>query len=110
MSMEENKKLFGTGIKVWSILCIVAGVFGAISNFALGAIVMAIVGLAVPGLYIWLLIGKKRLTFYLIIAAVAIIFVLNIALYKANFVIALLGFVNPLITYAFLSKYWREMK
>ena len=108
--MEENKVTFGTGIKVWSILCIVSGTLTAIINIVSGNFLLAITGIAILASYTWLLIGKKRLAFFLIIAAAAVGFILNIAIYNINFIIALLGFANPLIAYALLSKYWHQME
>jgi len=108
--MEENKVTFGTGIKVWSILCIVSGTLTAIINIVSGNFLLAITGIAILASYTWLLIGKKRLAFFLIMAVAAVVFILNIAVYNINFIIALLGFVNPLTAYALLSKYWHQME
>jgi len=108
--MEENKVTFGTGIKVWSILCIVSGTLTAIFNLVSGNYLLVITGIFLLASYAWLLIGKKRLAFFLVIAAAAVGFILNIAIYNINFIIALLGFANPLIAYALLSKYWHQME
>jgi len=107
--MEESKVTFGTGIKVWSVLCIAAGSLTAILNLVSGNYLMAITGIIFPVCYIWLLIGKKRLAFFLIVAVATVGCALNIAVYNVNIIIALLGFVNPLITFVLLSKYWHQM-
>ncbi len=107
--MDENKLKFGTGLKVWCIFCIIMNALVIFPNILLGYYDLVIIGAIGAFLYIWLLTGKKRLAFYLIAAVTVIIFLINILKYKVGFTSAV-GFLNPIITYALLSKYWQEMK
>lgn len=107
--MSESNLKFGTGITVWCILCIVAGVLSAASNLFSGLIPLVIVGVANTGAYLWLLLKKQKLAFYSIIGLVVVVLVINVVVYKLSVVMSLLGLLNPLITFAFLSKYWSQM-
>lgn len=109
IKMEENKVVFGTGVRVWFIFCVVAGIISAIMNLVAGNFLLLIVGLALSAGYAWLLIEKKRAAFFLIAAAAVIMCIINIAVYNIFFFIAIIGLVNPLITYALLLKYWNQM-
>lgn len=107
--MNENKLVLGTGVKVWSIICIIASTFTAFINLASGAYDLAIIGIGCVIAYAWLLISKKRLAFYLIVILIILILVLNIVEYKISLYASLSGLLNPIITYALLSKYWKQM-
>lgn len=107
--MGENKMEFGTGIKVWCVICIVAGFCSVILNLVNGYLTMAIIGCVFPACYAWLLIGKKRFAFFLIVIGAAAIFIINVAINHINIILSLVGFANPLIAFALLSKYWQQM-
>lgn len=107
--MEEKKLTLGIGIKVWGILCIVLSVITAVINITLGNVILFILGILVSAAYVWLLTSKKRLAFYLIVLFVIAVMIVNIVVYHTSIVTSLSGILNPVITYALLIKYWKDM-
>ena len=107
--MSENKVKFGMGIKIWSAFCIISSVLTIAINMIAGGYVLAVMGILGVAAYIWLLIGKQKMAFYLIACVSVGVMVCNLALYKVNIFSSLLGLVNPVITYVLISKNWGEM-
>lgn len=107
--MNENNIVWGTGAKVWMILCIVFSILSLLANLVAGNFALLACGFLGVAAYLWLFLKKTRMAFYLIIAYAVIILILNLAVYKTGF-FAILGLVNPLITYLLISKQWPEME
>lgn len=108
--MNEETLVFGKGIKIWSIICIVLSALTLIVNFTLGFFDMAVIGVAVCAAYILLLVKKKKIAFYAIVVCTIIIMILNVAIHNVGIIASLAGIINPIVTFAFLSKYWKQMK
>lgn len=108
--MNEETLVFGKGIKIWSIICIVFSAIALIANIGLGFFDLAVISIAACIAYILLLVKKKKIAFYTIVVCVIIIMVLNVVKYDVGIVAALSGLINPIITFAFLSKYWQQME
>jgi len=66
-------------MKVWCIICIVGRIFAAITNFVIGFYPMAILSIVGTAFYAWLLMGKKCLALFLIMAKVTVGVLMNIA-------------------------------
>jgi len=108
--MNEERLVLGSGIKIWSILCIVFSAFILIVNFAIGFYDLAIIGVAICAAYILLLIKKRKIAYYAIVICTIIIMVLNVTIHDINIIISLTGLLNPIITFGFLRKYWNQME
>ncbi len=101
--------VFGKGIKIWCILCIIISALASILNCVVGVYDLGILGLVSCVVYIMLLVQKKKIAFYSIIVLAIIILVLNMVKYNVGILSALTGLFNPIITFVFLSKYWKQM-
>lgn len=108
--MNEETLVFGKGIKIWSILCIVFSAITLIVNCTAGFYDLAVIGVAVCAAYILLLVKKKKIAFYAIVVFVLIIMILNVAIHNVSIIASLAGIVNPIIAFCFLSKYWNQME
>ena len=108
--MNEEILVFGKGIKIWSIICIVLSALAAIVNGTLGFFDLAVIGLAGCAAYVLLLIKKTKIAFYAIVVCTIIIMVLNVAIHSVGIISSMVGLVNPIITFCFLSKYWKQMQ
>jgi len=108
--MNEETLVFGKGIKIWSIICIVLSALSLIVNCTLGFFDLAVIGVAICATYILLLVKKRKIAFYVIVVCTIIIMVLNVAIHDIGIVTSLSGFINPIITFCFLSKYWKQME
>ena len=108
--MNEETLVLGKGIKIWSIICIVLSLITAVVNCTLGFFDLAAIGVACVLAYVWLLVQKRKIAFYSIVALVLIIMVLNVVRYDVSLVSSLSGLLNPIVTFALLSKYWKQMK
>ncbi|SET61041.1 hypothetical protein [Lacrimispora sphenoides] len=108
--MNEETLVFGKGIKIWSIICIVLGALSLIVNCTLGFFDLAVIGVAICAAYILLLVKKRKIAFYAIVVCTIIIMVLNMAIHDVGIITSLTGFINPIITFCFLSKYWKQME
>ena len=108
--MNEEAIVFGKGIKIWSIICIVFSALAIIANCTIGFFDLAVIGIAGCVAYILLLIKKRKIAFYAIIVLTIITMVLNVAIHDIGIITSLTGLINPIITFAFLSKYWKQMK
>ncbi|EXG86536.1 hypothetical protein SAMN05443270_4589 [Lacrimispora sphenoides] len=108
--MNEETLVFGKGIKIWSIICIVLSALSLIVNCTLGFFDLAVIGVAICAAYILLLVKKRKIAFYAIVVCTIIIMVLNVAIHDIGIVTSLSGFINPIITFCFLSKYWKQME
>lgn len=107
--MEERKVKFGIGVYLWVILCMIAALFSTVASFTANLNILAVFGIINFVLFTWLLIEKKRLAFYLLVLSTILVFSLNVSLFQVRLFAALPAFLNPVITYAVLSKYWYEM-
>ena len=107
--MNEETLVFGKGIKIWSIICIILSIFTLIVNCVAGFFDLSVVGAFVIASYILLLVKKRKIAFYAIVGCVIITMILNVAIHHVGIILALSGFINPIITFAFLSKYWKQM-
>ena len=107
--MNEETLVFGKGIKIWCIICIILSAFALFANCALGLIDMAVIGAAACIAYVLLLVLKKKIAFYSIVVFAIIILVLNVVKYNVGILPSLAGLLNPVITFIFLSKYWKQM-
>jgi hypothetical protein len=108
--MNEETLVFGKGIKIWNIICIVLSALSLIVNCTLGFFDLAVIGVAICAAYILLLVKKRKIAFYAIVVCTIIIMVLNVAIHDIGIVTSLSGFINPIITFCFLSKYWKQME
>lgn len=108
--MNEETLVFGKGIKIWSIICMVFSALALIVNCTVGFFDLAVIGVASCAAYILLLIKKRKIAFYAIIIFTVIIMVLNVAIHDVGIITSLTGVINPIITFGFLSKYWKQMK
>ncbi|WP_313181668.1 hypothetical protein [Lacrimispora sp.] len=108
--MNEETLVFGKGIKIWSIICIVLSTLALIVNCTLGFFDLAVIGAAVCAAYILLLIKKRKIAFYAIVVFTIIIIVLNVAIHDVGIITSLSGLINPIVTFGFLSKYWKQME
>ncbi|MDR7813900.1 hypothetical protein [Lacrimispora sp.] len=108
--MNEETLVFGKGIKIWSIICIVLSALSLIVNCTLGFFDLAVIGVAICAAYILLLVKKRKIAFYAIVVCTIIIMVLNVAIHDIGIVTSLSGLINPIITFCFLSKYWKQME
>lgn len=108
--MNEEVLVFGKGIKIWSIICIVLSALTAIVNCTLGFFDLAVIGAAGCVAYALLLIKKTKIAFYAIVVCVIIIMVLNVVVYHVGIISSMAGLINPIVTFCFLSKYWKQMK
>jgi hypothetical protein len=108
--MNEETIVFGKGIKIWSIICIVLSALSLIVNCTLGFFDLAVIGVAICAAYILLLVKKRKIAFYAIVVCTIIIMVLNVAIHDIGILTSLSGFINPIITLCFLSKYWKQME
>ncbi len=108
--MNEETLVFGKGIKIWSIICIVFSALALIVNCTVGFFDLAVIGVASCVAYILLLIKKRKIAFYAIAVCTIIIIVLNVAIHDIGIVTSLSGLINPIITFCFLSKYWKQME
>lgn len=108
--MNEVTVVFGKGIKIWSIICIVFSALALIANCAFGFFDLAVIGVAGCAAYILLLVKKRKIAFYAIVVFTIIIMVLNVAIHDIGIITSLTGIINPIITFCFLSKYWKQMK
>jgi hypothetical protein len=108
--MNEEALVFGKGIKIWSIICIVISVLALIVNCTFGFFDMAVIGVAVCAAYILLLVKKRKIAFYAIVVCTIIIMVLNVVKYDVGIITSLFGLINPGVTFCFLTKYWKQMK
>lgn len=107
--MENESDLkFGLGIKIWCIISIIGSSLSALVNSYLGLYSVGAICTATVILYIWLLLSKKRITFYLILLVAIVRVIIGLIVLKEPKLI--LGLGNSLITYAFLYKYWKQMK
>ncbi len=108
--MNEETLVFGKGIKIWSIICIVLSALSLIVNCTLGFFDLTVIGVAICAAYILLLVKKRKIAFYAIVVCTIIIMVLNVAIHDIGIITSLTGFINPIITFWFLSKYWKQME
>jgi len=108
--MNEETLVFGKGIKIWSIMCIVFSVLALIVNCTVGFFDLAVIGAVSCSAYILLLIKKRKIAFYAIVICIIIIIILNVVVHDVGIVISLSGLINPIITFCFLSKYWKQME
>lgn len=108
--MNEETLVFGKGIKIWSIICIVLSALTLIVNCTMGLFDLAVMGVAGCAAYILLLIKKRKIAFYAIVLITIIIMVLNVTIHDVGIITSLSGILNPIITFAFLSKYWKQME
>lgn len=104
----ENELKFGLGIKIWCIISILGSSLSTIVNLYVGIYSVAAICAATVLLYVWLLLSKKRIAFYLILAVAIVRVVIGLVVFLDPKLI--LGLGNCLITYAFLHKYWKQMK
>lgn len=107
--MNEEILVFGKGIKIWSVICIIISAFALIANCALGLFDMAVIGAASCIAYVLLLVKKRKIAFYSIVIFAIIVLVLNVVKYNVGILSSLFGLLNPVITFIFLSKYWKQM-
>ncbi|RFZ77710.1 hypothetical protein DS742_16595 [Lacrimispora amygdalina] len=107
--MNEETLVFGKGIKIWSIICIVLSALALIVNCAIGFYDMAVIGVVVCAAYILLLVKKNKIAFYAIAVCTIIIMILNVVIHDVG-IASLAGIINPIVTFGFLSKYWKQMK
>lgn len=59
--------------------------------------------------YVLLLVKKRKIAFYSIVAFTILVMVLNVVKYDVGIVSGLTGLLNPIVTFIFLSKYWKQM-
>lgn len=105
---NENDLKFGLGIKIWCIIQILGSSISVLVNLSLGFYSVAAIYTGTVILYIWLLLSKKRLAFYLLLLLAIVHLLIDLIVFKEPKLI--LGLGNFLITYAFLYKYWKQMK
>lgn len=108
--MNEETLVFGIGVKIWCILCIIISALALIVNCTLGFFDLAVLGGAGCAAYVLLLVQKKKIAFYAIVIFTVIIMVLNVVKYNVGIFSGLSGLLNPIVTFVFLSKYWKQMK
>lgn len=105
---NENDLKFGLGIKIWCVISIIGSALSALVNLYLGIYSVAAICTGTVILYSWLLLSKKRIAFYLLLLIAIVRLLINLVVFKEPKFI--LGLGNVLITYAFLYKYWKQMK
>ncbi len=105
---NQNVVKFGIGIKIWCIISVLGSTISAIVNLSLAIYSVTAICTASVILYIWLLLNKKHIAFYLLLIVAIVRLIIDIIVFKSPQ--AVLGLVNPLITYAFLHKYWKQME
>lgn len=108
--MNEEDLVFGVGIKIWCVFCILGSTLALIFNCIAGAFDMTVLNVAGITIFVLLLVKKKKVIFYALLALAIIVCVLNLVKYNVGIVSALSGLLNPIITFAFLSKYWNQME
>lgn len=108
--MNEDTLVFGKGIKIWCIICIVVSALALILNCTLGFFDLAVLGAAGCAAYVLLLVQKKKIAFYSIVVFTIIVMVLNVIKYNVGILSGLSGLLNPVVTFIFLSKYWKQME
>lgn len=105
---NENDLKFWLGIKIWCIISIIGSSLSALVSLYFGFYSVATICTGTVILYVWLLLSKKRITFYLILFVAIVRIIIGLIILKEPKLI--LGSGNSLITYAFLYKYWKQMK
>lgn len=100
---------FGPGVYVWFIICIVFQAKSLIELFSTGYMLMFVLGMLGILFNIFILILKKKMYFYSLLVVVSGIFFANVFYYEVPLFIAMFGFLNPVISYAVLNKYWDFM-
>lgn len=105
---NENVLKFGLGIKIWCVISILGSIFSSLTNLIYANYSVAVACIATVIFYIWLLLSKKRIAFYLIVFVAVARLIIDLIVLKTP--MAFLGLGNCLITYAFLHKYWKQMK
>ncbi len=109
MVEEELGTNFSSGVKVWILLCIVIQSINVIGLLGVNAYVMLAAGLASVISNILLLIYRKKIYFFFIVASVVAIFMANVFIYDVSVYRAIFGFLNPIVTFGAISKYWKNM-
>ncbi|WP_312502252.1 hypothetical protein [Lacrimispora sp.] len=104
---NEGSLKFGLGIKIWCIISILGSTISALVNLNIGFYSVTAICIGTVILYVWLLFKKKRIVFYLMLIVAIVRLIIGLVAFKDPSLI--LGLGNPLITYAFLHKYWKQM-
>lgn len=100
---------FGPGVYVWFIICIIFQSNTLIRLLNYDIYFMTIIGLLGVLFNILILVLKKKIYFYCLVVVVAGVFLANVFVYDVPVMNAIFGFLNPVISYAVLSKYWKYM-
>lgn len=101
---------FGPGVYIWFIICIVFQLNTILQLIDYRIYLMAIIGLLGILFNVLILLLKKRFCFYSLVVVVVGVFLANVFVYNVPIMTAIFGFLNPVISYAVLNKYWEYMK
>lgn len=108
--LDKNGDLkFGAGVYVWFIICILFQTNTVIRLINLDIYLMSIIGLLGILFNALILLLKKKVYFYCLVVVVALVFLTNVFVYNVPVLNAIFGFLNPVISYAVLNKYWNNM-
>lgn len=109
MVEEEIGTNFSLGVKAWILLCIIVQSYNILALIGVHAYVMIAAAVSSVISNILLLIYKKRIYYFFILASVFAIFIVNVFVYDVSIMRAIFGFLNPVITFAVINKYWKNM-
>ena len=108
--MEYGNVQFGKEIKFWCYLMVTVAAINILGCALLKDYFSMVTCIAAGVLYYWLMIGRKRLTFYLILVLFSVL-ILSSVLIKVNLLAAVVRHgIPPFITFILLKKYWPFMK